>query len=366
MDELYIGLMSGTSNDGVDAALVNFSNGFTCLETHYEPYPADLRARLQQLVAQRSADFTQLLTADNDVAIVHSLAVKKLLHKANRSADRIVALGFHGQTLFHQPDPASPNSLQIGNPSLLAQRTNITTVSDFRRRDMATGGQGAPFAPALHGYLFRDNGVDRVVVNLGGIANITVLPADRNQPILGFDSGPASCLLDEWFAQHQQGQFDNNGEWARSGVPDEHLLQSLLADPYFSLTPPKSTGREYFNLAWVRQTLPLSSLASEDVQATLLALTATSVANAIADCAPKTKEVYICGGGANNAYLLEVLQMKLPGRKLASTQALGLHPDWVEACAFAWFARQTVNKQPLGLKSVTGASQDVIAGAIYP
>ena len=218
MDELYIGLMSGTSIDGVDAALVDFTNGFHCLQTLYEPYPPALREQLSALVQARACRFADLLDADNEVAVVHALAVKKLLATTQHNPNRIAAIGFHGQTLFHHPDAEHGNTLQIGNPSFLAEHTGITTVSDFRRRDMAAGGQGAPFAPAFHEFLFRKQGVTRCIVNIGGIANITVLPGDLAQNILGFDTGPGNCLLDEWYARYHRGQFDDHGAWAASGT----------------------------------------------------------------------------------------------------------------------------------------------------
>ena len=207
MDELYIGLMSGTSIDGVDAALVDFTHGFHCLHTLYEPYPPALREQLSKLVQAQACRFADLLEADNEVAVVHALAVKKLLASTQHNPNRIVAIGFHGQTLFHHPDAEHSNTLQIGNPSFLAEHTGITTVSDFRRRDMAAGGQGAPFAPAFHEFLFRKPGVTRCIVNIGGIANLTVLPGDTGQDILGFDTGPGNCLLDDWYARYHEGKF---------------------------------------------------------------------------------------------------------------------------------------------------------------
>ncbi len=365
MDELYIGLMSGTSNDGVDAALVNLTDGFHCLETHHEPYPEEIHRKLQQLVSDKSASFSDLLRQDQEVAVVHALAVRKLLNKAHTTASHIVAIGFHGQTLYHQPSSDFPNTLQIGNPAFLAQHTGITTVADFRRRDMAAGGQGAPFAPAFHEFLFRDNSISRAAVNIGGIANITILPADSRQPVSGFDTGPGNGLMDEWIQRHKIVRYDKKGEWARSGQVDKKLLEVLLADEYFALPPPKSTGREYFNLRWLARKFNPELVAAEDLQATLLELTSASITKAVLEHASDCREIYICGGGANNDYLMETLTQSLQDRKVLTTAQIGLGPDWVEACAFAWFAHQTIHKKPLRLSSITGAKQDVIAGAIY-
>lgn len=365
MDELYIGLMSGTSIDGVDAALVDFTNGFHCLQTHYEPYPGPLREQLSALVQSQACRFADLLDADNEVAVLHTLAVKKLLANAKHNPNRIVAIGFHGQTLFHHPDAELGNTLQIGNPSFLAEHTGITTVSDFRRRDMAAGGQGAPFAPAFHEFLFRTPGATRCVVNIGGIANITVLPGDSSRDITGFDTGPGNCLMDEWYTRYRIGQFDEHGAWAGSGVYHPDILATLMADPYFARPAPKSTGREYFHLGWVDQQLDSTALPPQDMQATLLQLTAQTIARGIRHAAPATKEVYLCGGGVHNTVLVSTLRALLESMTVETTAKLGLDPDWVEATAFAWFARQTIHAQVLNLQSITGASNNCIAGAIY-
>lgn len=364
MDALYIGLMSGTSCDGVNAALVDFSSHFECVHTFYQPYPDDLRQLLLKFVRERQADFAELLNADNDVAVIHALAVKKLLANANIEPQRIRALGFHGQTLYHQPGGAHPNSLQIGDPALLVERTGITTVSDFRRRDMAVGGQGAPLTPAFHDYLFRKEGVTRAIVNIGGIANITLLPGNPVMPVFGFDTGPGNCLLDEWYHVHHAGAYDINGDWARSGKCDNALLQTLLRDQYFTRPAPKSTGREYFHFAWLTSTLNMDNVAPADLQATLTQLTAETISAGIKQAAD-VQEVYVCGGGVHNQYLLGLLQDLLHNIQVNSTETVGLSPDWVEACAFAWFAKQRLEGKALALQSVTGASKDSVAGAIY-
>jgi len=365
MDELYIGLMSGTSADGVNAALVDFSNHFHCLHTCYQPYPDDLQTALLELIHQREANFTALLDADNEVAVVHALAVRKLLSNANISHQRICAIGFHGQTLYHQPTGKHRNSLQIGDPAILVEHTGITTVSDFRRRDMAAGGQGAPFAPAFHNFLFRKPGTARAIVNIGGIANITILPADPASAISGFDSGPGNCLLDAWHNRHQHGKYDDEGKWSRSGQCDQDLLQSLLTDHYFTLAAPKSTGREYFHLDWLANKIGARKVSPVDIQATLSELTCETIASGISKTGFQIQEVYLCGGGTHNRFLVERLKQRLQNVKVMTTEAIGLPPDWVEACAFAWFAKQRIDGTPLSLKSITGANKDCMAGAIY-
>ena len=365
MDELYIGLMSGTSIDGIDAVLVDFSQDqFKLIGTHYQAYPEPLRATLLGIVKQQSTGLAQLMDCDHEVAVVNALAIKKLLQTTNIATTRIKAVGFHGQTLFHQPQ-GKPNSLQIGDPNFLAQHSGMTVVTDFRRRDMAVGGQGAPLVPLFHEYLFRDSSVDRAILNLGGIANLTLLAADQNQATTGFDTGPASCLLDDWIAQHQQKNFDEQGQWAKQGQLIPSLLEKLLSDPYFDLPAPKSTGREYFHLNWLNKHIGSNHYAAVDVQTTLTHLTAQSIASQLLKYAPKTQQVFVCGGGVQNAYLLALLQQQLSTREIASTQTLGLHPDWVEACAFAWLAKRTYAKQPGNLPSVTGASQPVVLGGMY-
>jgi len=276
-----------------------------------------------------------------------------------------MAIGFHGQTLFHQPTGAHRNSLQIGDPSFLAEHTGITTVSDFRRRDMAAGGQGAPFAPAFHEFLFRHSGITRAIVNIGGIANITILPADPEKPILGFDTGPGNCLLDEWYHKNRQGKFDSDGAWAQCGKHSQTILDTLLTDPYFAKPAPKSTGREYFHLTWLSKNVDIDSISPQDMQATLVQLTSDSIAHGILETAPDVTEIYVCGGGAHNRFLLTTLEHKLQNIPVRTTAQLGLPPDWVEACAFAWFARQTMEGKELALKSITGASRNCIAGGIY-
>lgn len=365
MGDLYIGLMSGTSVDAVDSVLVDFDEHRpSILKTRTENFPAQLQTRLQDLIQQQQTRLKDLAELDHEVAVIYTLAVKKLLQLANISANKITAIGAHGQTIFHHPDGEHPNSLQIGDPSFLAEHTGIDVVADFRRHDMAAGGQGAPLAPAFHAYVFRDPQINRVILNLGGIANITVLPASDAKPVLGFDTGPANTLLDQWASRHLENNYDENGQWAKSGSVDTDLLNRMLGDDYFARTSPKSTGREYFNLGWLENFNPADH-APEDVQATLCALTTQTIARAVKDYANETTELYACGGGVHNSFLMQQLEQALPAIKVTTTEALGISPDWIEASAFAWLARQTISNGTGNIVSVTGARHAVPLGGIY-
>ncbi len=365
MDDLYIGLMSGTSVDAVDAVLVDFGNDtLQILQTHAQTFPEDVRTRLQKLIAEQHTPLKDLAELDHEVAVLYALAVKKLLQLADVSASRIRAIGSHGQTIYHHPEGENPNSLQIGDPSFIAERTGIDVVADFRRHDMAAGGQGAPLVPAFHASVFRDFKTNRVILNLGGIANITVLPASHDGPVSGFDTGPANTLLDLWASRHINVSFDKNGDWASTGTINSKLLTQMLGDPYFKKSPPKSTGREYFNLDWLER-YKVDDYPPEEVQATLCELTALTVANAVKHYAGGTKEVYICGGGVHNTFQVSRLQEALPTIKLASTESLGLLPDWIEATAFAWLTQQTIMQRKGNITTVTGARREVPLGGIY-
>jgi anhydro-N-acetylmuramic acid kinase len=294
-----------------------------------------------------------------------SQAANQLLSEAGCAAKDIKAIGSHGQTVRHRPELTYPFTLQIGDPNIIAANTGITTIADFRRMDMAHGGQGAPFAPAFHHQFFSSASEPRAVVNLGGIANVTLLQP-RQSP-LGFDTGPANTLMDQWITQHKSLDYDKDGLWASSGEVIEELLDALLTEDYFTQTAPKSTGCEYFNMNWViqkTQNLELNQFAPEDVQRTLLQLTVNTVTEAIKEQMPNG-QVYLCGGGAHNPLLKQELQNKLPNLKVSSTEKLGVAPDWVEAMTFAWFASKTLNQQPIALNSITGAHQNSILGGIY-
>lgn len=364
MSELYIGLMSGTSMDGIDAALVRFDEAsLEILCTGDYPYPATLRTQLLDAIAvplEREIDnVNELNVATGECFRDAALA---LLAAAGVDASEVTAIGSHGQTLRHQPDHATPFTLQIGAPDLIANGTGITTVADFRRADIAAGGQGAPLAPVFHDWLFRRPGVNRGVLNIGGIANITLLA--EGEATIGFDTGPGNSLLDRWTHKHRGESFDRNGAWAASGEVNEVLLQRLLSDPYFAAPPPKSTGFEHFNMRWLEER-GVEAFAPADVQATLCALSARTIAEAIICLPVEIDELLVCGGGVHNRALMQALQDRLPGIAVKPTTVAGLDPDWVEACAFAWLAMRRLNGLPGNLPSVTGARKKVQLGCIH-
>ncbi len=367
MNSLYIGLMSGTSMDGIDAALVEFGDRqCQVVATRSHEYPDELRATL--VTATREPEHCTVDTIgrlDNWVGEIFRDAALKLITDANTDAAQVIAIGSHGQTLRHRPRVDRPYTMQIGDPNIIAAGTGITTVADFRRRDLAVGGEGAPLLPPFHHWLFFDKKINRVVLNIGGIANITILRAASDE-VTGFDTGPGNTLLDAWIHTCKGKMFDRDGRWAKSGEVSSDLLEMLSRDPYFDLPPPKSTGFEYFNLMWLRQALSRSEdLADVDVQATLCALTASSIAAAIAKHAAGTSELLVCGGGIDNPELIRCIASSLPGIKIHSTAEFGLEPDWVEAAAFAWLAKRCLGKQPGNLPSVTGARDTAILGGIY-
>jgi anhydro-N-acetylmuramic acid kinase len=366
-ESFYIGLISGTSLDGIDAALVDFSSGKARLHTAlHTPYSTSILSELRSLCLPGDNEIDRLGELDRRVALAFAEAVRALLAKAGIEAKRITAIGSHGQTVRHRPSANHPFTLQIGDPNTLAEETGITTVGDFRRRDMAAGGEGAPLVPAFHQALFRVMESPRIVLNLGGIANITCLPPLNQGCVVGYDTGPANTLLDAWTQRYRDLTYDDQGAWASSGQLNESLLQRLLDDPYFSLPPPKSTGTEYFNLSWLDALLPEQSLPPVDIQRTLVELTARTVADAVKRERFEQAEVLVCGGGAHNCFLLERLMRQLPEASVVTTAAYGLDPDWIEAMAFAWLARQTLAGQNGNLPSVTGARRAVPIGAIHP
>jgi len=368
--EYYIGLMSGTSMDAVDAALVDFERGPRLIATHRRPLPEDLRRDLRALaeggIAHELEGYGRLDTVLGELFAAAALGV---IEASGVAGARIRAIGSHGQTVRHRPDGPHPFSLQIADPNIIAERTGVTTVADFRRRDLAAGGQGAPLVPAFHELVFRDPGEDRVVLNIGGIANVTCLPGARDARVIGFDTGPGNVLMDAWCARHLGRPYDRDGAWAAQGTVIEPLLEAWLEDPFFSRPPPKSTGREHFHLTWLEQGLAAAgaeNAAPADVQGTLCELTAASVARAVRAYAPGTRRLLVCGGGAANTNLMERLRRRMPGCTVESTAVHGLDPQWVEATAFAWLARRTLAGTPGNLPAVTGARRPVILGAIYP
>jgi anhydro-N-acetylmuramic acid kinase len=364
----YIGLMSGTSADAIDVVLVNLSENIQLVAHHSEPLSAPLRKEIHQLATPGDHEIDRAGELDRQLGELFAEAVNSLLSKTDLTPKQITAIGSHGQTIRHRPpkDQMRGFTLQIGDPNVIAQNTGITTVADFRRRDMAAGGQGAPLVPAFHRAIFASSSSNRVVANIGGIANITWLPTQGN--VIGFDTGPGNGLMDAWINEHQGYAYDANGDWAASGRVHPTLLQELLDDSFFKLAPPKSTGREAFNPEWLRQILKRteSDIPTADVQASLLELTAQTIADSVSGLLHQTPgEVFVCGGGAYNSHLMEALQKHLPQCSVNTTLALGVPPEWVEAMAFAWLAQQTLNRHSGNLRSVTGANAEVILGGVY-
>lgn len=364
--ELYIGLISGTSMDAMDAVLVDLASSLPRQKHQISiPLPEALRESLLALCQCGPDEITRMAKADIQVAQISAQAVRLLLEEASLSASDIQAIGSHGQTIRHLPE--SGNTLQIGSPSHIAEQTGILTVADFRRRDMAAGGQGAPLVPAFHETVFRHTGKNRVILNIGGIANISILPGAKHIPVSGFDTGPGNTLMDYWNQKHQGTRYDLDGNWASSGTVNQDLLHNCLSDAYFSRLPPKSTGREHFNAQWLNSFLHQHRLLDPaDVQATLMELTAKSIATDIQRHAADCQELFVCGGGAHNNALLDRIAFHLPAVTVDNTHSLGLAAEWVEAIAFAWLARQTIHGLPGNLPCVTNAKGRRILGGIYP
>lgn len=357
--------MSGTSVDGVDCALVQFvGDQPRLIATHFEPIESSLREDILRLCSGKNIDLE--LYGNTDVSIGQLFARAAITLLANEDIERtaIRAIGSHGQTVFHYPQGDTRFTLQIGDPNSIAQISGITTIADFRRKDMAAGGEGAPLAPVLHRNCFQSTSSDRVVLNVGGIANITVLNKDGT--CLAFDTGPANVLMDYWIGKHQQKNYDKNGDWAASGNIIQPLLKLLLNEPYFSRATPKSTGRELFNGLWLEEKLQKLGLdlAITDVQATLLRFTIDSIVNGIRKTS-QPAEVYVCGGGVHNNAFMDNLQVQLSDCNVLSTAKLGIDPDWVEAIAFAWMAKQTGEGRTIDTTPFTGATQATVLGGIY-
>ena len=361
-----MGLMSGTSADGIDAVLLEFGPEPRLAATHFTPYAESLRERVRRVASGRyAADaLDEAGSLDTELGELFAAAALALLEKSSTAKERVRAIGSHGQTLRHRPRLAHPFTSQIADPNVIAARTGITVVADFRRRDVALGGQGAPLLPAFHRAAFGHNTEERVVVNVGGIANVTLLSPQGG--VRGFDTGPGNVLMD-LVAREELGQpHDADGRAASLGKPDAALLTALTQDPYFHQPPPKSTGPEHFNKGWLETGLDGRKLKTEDLLATLAELTANTVAGAVQAYASRARQLYVCGGGAHNVHLMARLAAALPEAKVESTVALGIHPDWVEAAGFAWLARETLASRPGNLPGVTGAGKSTILGAIYP
>lgn len=362
---IYLGLMSGTSVDAIDAVLARFEPSFELIARHSTPIPPSLKQRILTLAGEGKHSIDDLGALDRRLGELFAETANELIKLSGVPRGKISAIGSHGQTIRHRPDIGF--TLQIGDPSCISELTGITTIADFRRRDVAAGGQGAPLVPAFHQWLFHSDEEDRVIVNIGGMANITCLCADRDKPVTGFDTGPGNALLDEWIHCNLGKSYDSEGLWAGSGNVVDTLLTSMLNERYFDKAAPKSTGRELFNRGWVET--HLSHLPQvpdpEDIQATLAELTARTIALEIQRLPLNTPRLFICGGGAHNRDLIARIGRILPDSNLTSTAELNLDPDWVEASAFAWLAWRAKRKQSGNLPAVTGAKGERVLGAIY-
>ena len=367
MASLYLGLISGTSADGIDVALASFARGPKLLASLTHPYPDDLRRRILSLAqGDGCIALDEFGALDVEIARAFAAAANHLLKRERVDAEKIRALGSHGQTVRHRPLGPAPYTMQLGDPNVIAELTGITTVADFRRRDIAAGGHGAPLAPAFHAAMLAHDKKTRVVLNLGGIANITILPGNAKQALRGFDTGPASCLLDAWIAKHLDQPYDKDGAFAASGRVDETLLKRLLSEPYFAEPPPKSTGREVFHLSWLAEHLRGLAIAPKNVQATLVALSALTIADAIRTQARDAREVWVCGGGVHNPVLMAAIAEVLAPIPVTSVAELGIDPDFVEAMTFAWLARERLSDRAApNVHTVTGARGPRVLGGVF-
>lgn len=362
MGRYFVGLMSGTSLDGADAVLADFSGPTPrVLSTSEMPFSTSLRTRLANLSRPGSDSLDEAGACNTELADLYADTVLAALDSAGVGPSAVSAIGCHGQTVRHRPERGY--TLQLGDPARLAERTGIDVIADFRRRDIAAGGQGAPLVPVFHEHVFRHATLPRAIVNIGGISNVSSLVP--GQPVSGFDCGPGNVLMDAWVSRHAGTSFDEGGRWAATGRANDELLDRLLSEPFFGLVPPKSTGRELFNLEWLERHLP-GGVAAVDVQATLLELTARSIANAVDRFAPEATEVYLCGGGARNTRLRARIGELAAGRSVAMTDALGVPTGQVEPVAFAWFALKFTRREALDLAAITGARHPCLLGALYP
>ncbi len=356
---LYIGIMSGTSLDGVDVALCQISEETCSLEaSSFMPFENALKEEILAVINGLTT-IKQIGEIDHRLALAFARAVNDLLNKENIKPEDIIAIGSHGQTLWHEPNGEHPFSMQLGNPSVLAVETGINVVADFRAKDVAQGGQGAPFAPAFHQFLFSHI-KSCAVLNIGGMANISIL----GENLIGYDTGCGNVLMDMWINEYKNLAYDKDGEWAKSGTVHGELLKNMLNDNYFSLNYPKSTGREYFNKKFLINYLEtFGKIASKDIQATLLAVTVHSIANEVKKF--NIQELLVCGGGAKNIFLMSELQKALPTIKVRTTNDYNISSDDLEAMIFAWFAFMRLEEKPVALKSVTGAKRSTVLGGVY-
>ena len=367
MQNLYIGVMSGTSMDGVDIALVDISNGkITAIASDCYPMPNEIKTRLLTLCNSKQTTLQDLGELDHQLGILYAKSINQFIKQNNIDNKQVKAIGCHGQTIYHSPNGANPFTMQIGDANIIAAQTGITTIADFRRKDMAYGGQGAPLVPAFHKAIFLNPAINCVVLNIGGISNISVLIPD--QSVIGYDTGPGNVLLDGWINKSLGKSYDKDGLWAKSGKVNQNLLSALCNEDYFQLPAPKSTGRELFNLAWLMQKLTDFSLNSQDIQATLVEFTAITIANEIDKLPIKNNlpcQLLVCGGGAKNPLIMQQLSALLPKWQVSATDEKGVNSDDMEAIAFAWLAYCRINNIPSNIPEVTGASQSVCLGVIY-
>lgn len=359
---LYMGLMSGTSMDGIDAAIINtdtniFIDGIT------RPYSPAARSFLDEVTEGKKQSLQHYCQLNTVLGKEFAQAALQLLQKCQYSAGEIVAIGSHGQTVCHNTQAEIPYTLQLACAHTIAQMTGITVVADFRSRDLVVGGQGAPFAPVYHQAIFKQVGFPIAIINIGGIANLTCL-INENQ-VMGYDIGPGNCLMDGWINRHHNKSYDDNGAWAASGKIIPALLDALLNDPYFLMPAPKSLGKEYYSTDWL-QKFSVNALPPADVQRTLLQLTAASIASGIRHAPGNIKRILLCGGGAQNGLLLQVLKDLLPDRTVETTQSVQVNPDYLEAMMFAWLAEKTLHNIPMDMRAITGARYPTILGAVYP
>lgn len=359
MSKYYLGLLSGTSMDGIDAAVFDFTDGFKLIASHQHALPSHLTERLQNIISDDKRHDSRIEKVDQQLGHCFAEAVNHLLTQANLSSDQIIAIGSHGQNISHHPNDPEPYSLQIGNPQIIANLTHITTIANFRAADVAAGGQGAPLAPLLHQQVALKQGSKRAIVNIGGIANVSFVSKD--EPVSGFDTGPGNGLMDAWIQHHHQQPYDSSGQWAATGQVDHALLDALLQDDYFKKASPKSTGKEYFNLGWLQSYLAQQK--PQNIQATLCELTARSIIEAIenkwSEC-----EIIVCGGGVHNTLLLERLSY-LTNNSITTSDAINLSVDYLEAMLFAWLAKLRLENTLLNTSHITGANEPVLLGDTF-
>lgn len=360
---LYIGLMSGTSMDGIDAAVVDVDTQ-QLIKGITRPYSAETKTALNNLLNNKQHDLSSIYQLNTLIGRDFGQITKELLIEAYLTKNEITAIGSHGQTIAHDAEASIPYTVQLGCGHTIAEMTKIAVVADFRTRDLVLGGHGAPLAPLYHQQLFTQFGYPLTVVNIGGIANITNLISSEH--VNGYDLGPGNCLMDAWILRHQGTAYDAEGHWASQGVVLPSLLESLLADPFIQKKFPKSIGKEYFSMDWLQQHLEGCSYAAIDVQATLLSFTAHVIMNAITHDQRSVKHLMLCGGGAHNTHLLNVLRELMPGMTVSSSHAVGISPDFIEAQMMAWLAHQQLTNQPVDLKMITGSSRKTILGVFYP